>query len=121
MEAISSSETSVLTRAKRRHILQDGILHMGTRYGNQCPNVQQLASRAVTCAVRLFVSSLQTVSHCAGLQQLHNDYVFLIGNVAAGSVPEELKGHRAVCHTGASFRPKPCPNYLRDAVPTTAR
>jgi hypothetical protein len=30
MDAISSSETSVLTRATRRHITEDGILH-GTK------------------------------------------------------------------------------------------
>jgi hypothetical protein len=31
MEAISSSETSVLTRATRRHMTEDGILHCHSR------------------------------------------------------------------------------------------
>jgi hypothetical protein len=36
IEAIRSSETSVLTRATRRHIREDGILHSHRRQNIEC-------------------------------------------------------------------------------------
>jgi hypothetical protein len=89
-EALSSSETSVLTRATRRNIQEGAILQAFLRYSTENNNHHSLRSVNTKRSILMCTSFVQNTTRWRGKQCLSYLRYFAISQDIAGSISENV-------------------------------